>query len=104
MAARLSGWLGIICWEEGKNYFNSNNYRNAVVAYKILTLLQPDNANSFYNLSRAYAFQKHNNESLASLERAIKLGKKNRSVKENDSAFLMLKNDKHYKMLLNTIQ
>ena len=104
MAARLLDWLGVICWEEGKNYLNSNDYRKAVVAYQILNMLQPDNANSFYNLSRAYAFQKRNNESLTSLEKAIKLGIKNRSVVENDSAFLLLKNDKHYKMLLNTIQ
>jgi predicted esterase len=104
MAARLLSWLGIICWEEGKNSLKISNYRKAIVEYQILTMLQPDNAFSYYHLSRAYAFQNLNTESLTSLERAIKLGIKSRSVVENDSAFLKLKNDKHYKMLLNKIQ
>ena len=104
MAARLSGWLGVICWEEGTNYLKSNDYRKAVVAFQILNMLQPDNANSFYNLSRAYAFQNQNNESLTSLAMAVKLGFKTRPVIESDSAFRTLKNDNHFKMLLNTIK
>jgi len=104
MAARLLNLLTIQCMEEGRNSLNNNNYQKAVAAYQILTMLQPDNVSSFYNLSRAYAFRNLKNESIVAMAMAIKLGFKNRAILENDTVFLNFKNDRDYKMLLNKLQ
>jgi hypothetical protein len=98
IASRVLMLLNTVCFETGKSYFNLKQFRAASICYQIESMIEPKDNSVQLLLAKSYALD--NDNSLKSLEKAIKLGYTNRKSIENDPSFLALKNQKKFGQIL----
>jgi predicted esterase len=103
-ALRLLSFLGGTCSSSANEFVNKKSYLKAAVLLQINTYIQPENSNIYYALARVYALNKQQEPSLRALEKAIKLGFKNKTAVTKEPAFIFLKDNNHFKDILARLQ
>jgi predicted esterase len=103
-ALRLLNFLTGTCSASANEFVNKKSYLKAAVLLQINTYLQPENSNAYYALARVHALNKQQEPSLRILEKAVKLGFKNKAAVMKDPAFIFLKDNNHFKDILTRLQ
>ena len=88
--------LNTVCFETGRTYFSLKQFKAASICYQVQSMVEPKDNSIQFLLAKVYALDNDTDNSLKSLEKAIKLGFNNRKLIESDPAFLPLKNQKKF--------
>jgi tetratricopeptide (TPR) repeat protein len=75
-------------------------YEKALKAFKKMAALQPDNANTYYNIAAMYALQNNVEESIAWLKKAIDMGYSNWDLIKTDKDLENIRDSEDYRQLL----
>jgi tetratricopeptide (TPR) repeat protein len=101
MDYRILNMLTIASVEYGNKYVTTGNYQVAALFFKIWTICDPGKYNSWYNLARAYAFNRQKDEAISALEKSIRNGLNNKEIIIKDKAFINILNDKRFIRLIS---
>jgi tetratricopeptide (TPR) repeat protein len=99
-ASRVLMLLNTVCFETGRTYFSLKQFKAASICYQVQSMVEPKDNSIQFLLAKVYALDNDTDNSLKSLEKAIKLGFNNRKLIESDPAFLPLKNQKKFRDIL----
>jgi hypothetical protein len=104
MAYRLLNMVTIASVETGRNCFSIENYKLASGYFRIWTICDPGNKNSWYNLARAYALEGKSDEAVFALESSIRTGLSNKETILNDKAFSNILNNSRLKKIITRMK
>lgn len=82
-ANRLWDFIGIGCYETGRNFMQSGEYSRAQSVYHIWSLVDPDNKNPWIGLAEAYAQIDSSDAGTDALRRAVKNGMTLQEIRDN---------------------
>jgi protein O-mannosyl-transferase len=85
-----------------KNQAAREERERQIAAAKQAAEARPDSAKAVYNLARTYAFYGQNDEAVAWLDKALRLGFNDLAYIKADAALQGLRNDPNYQQLLST--
>jgi tetratricopeptide (TPR) repeat protein len=85
-----------------KNQTARQERERQIAAAKQAAEARPDSPRDVYNLARTYAFYGENDQAMASLEKALRLGFNDLAYIKTDVALEGLRNDPNYQRLLST--
>jgi predicted esterase len=100
IASRVLMLLNSICFETGRNYIDLKKFKAASICFQVESMIEPKNNSLQFLMAKVYALDNDKENSLQSLEKAIKLGYNNRKSIENDPVFLPLKDQKKFREIL----
>lgn len=103
MSIRLLNMITVTAIEWGWMQLQSGNYKIASCLYRIWTVSEPLNRNSWFNLARSYAFLADTKRCLSALREAMKCGLETKQKIVQDDAFNSIKNEKAFKELLEQL-
>jgi tetratricopeptide (TPR) repeat protein len=84
-------------------YVNKKQYQEAILTFKRLVDIQPENNIFYYNISCLYAIQNMKNESIEWLTKAIANGYNNRDHLKNDKDLENIRHTPYFKSLVDNI-
>jgi predicted esterase len=100
IASRVLMLLNSVCFETGRNYVDLKKFKAASICYQVESMIDPKNKYIQLLLAKSFALDNDPDNSLQSLEKAIKLGYNDRKSIESDPAFLPLENQKKFREIL----
>jgi predicted esterase len=100
IASRVLMLLNSICFETGRNYIDLKKFKAALICFQVESMIEPKNNALQFLMAKVYALDNDKENSLQSLEKAIKLGYTNKKSIESDPVFLPLKDQKKFREIL----
>jgi hypothetical protein len=100
---RLINLTTIVCAEQSRMNLDYNDHDKALLCAKIWTAIDPKSPWGYFTIARIYGIKKDAKASLANLEKAFENGFNEKSRILNDPAFDILKNDRKFDQLLNSL-
>lgn len=100
IGSRVLMLLNSVCFETGRNYIGLKKFKAASICYQVESMIDPKNYYIQFLLAKSYALDNDTDNSLQSLQKAIKLGYNNKKLIESDTSFLPLNNQKKFREIL----
>jgi hypothetical protein len=103
MGERLMNLTTIACAEQSRMSLDYNDYDKALLCAKIWAAIDAKSPWSYFTIARIYGIKKDAKASLANLEKAFENGFNEKGRILNDPAFDILKSDRKFDQLLNSL-
>ncbi|HVS51705.1 MAG TPA: tetratricopeptide repeat protein [Opitutaceae bacterium] len=104
MATRVLQGVYISCAEPARELLRNENYDGAAPLLEMMTLLQPDRPQAFFDLARCRAHRGDRKKALAALQQAAAAGFKDVARIEAESAFAPLRSEPAFLDLLRAMR
>lgn len=100
MRQRLRGYTSLLCYTYAGQAFSMNNLHAAEKLVKVYSIVDPENSEWAYLRAKLYMQLNLKTDAIASLDRAVALGFKDRERAEREPAFAPLLNDPAFQQVL----